>query len=136
MSRAQIHPSLSAVWKIQAGKRKDFEPVLQNLMEPALKVRGHLGGTVLRPKGEPVSLYRSTIAFDSRTHFEVSDSSADCKAQVKEAEAFAEEPEEIQFLNGLDIWFASSGATSSPPAAWKTIILTTSSLYPWSGSSW
>lgn len=116
--------------KVLRGSEGRFELLMGALIDEAVRQRGHLGATVLRPasavEGPHARLYRFVYKFDSRSNLEAWHKS-DTRARLAEQIAELVELDHASEYPGLETWFDLPHYASPPK--WKTTLMSWVAIY-------
>lgn len=113
-SRATIFATAFPV----AGKERQWEQAIGELIRTSMSFPGHQGSIVLKPESAGQPHYRVITRFDTVQNMQRWYESSEREEKVSQLEPFQEQPAEIQHLTGFETWFTfrdSSNASSTPP---------------------
>jgi len=113
-SRATIFATAFPV----AGKERQWEQAIGELIRTSMSFTGHQGSIVLKPDSAGQPHYRVITRFDTVDHMQRWYDSSERQEKVSQLEPFQEHPAEIQHLTGLETWFTPPGsfdAGATPP---------------------
>lgn len=115
--------------RVRPGNEPAFEEIMARLMAQAVKQRGHLGATVIRPQ-MPGQAYRFIYKFDRRSSLEEWHGSA-LRAELVAPIAPLIEWDRFDRYPGLETWFSIPKAeTAGTPPKWKTTLMSWFAIFP------
>ncbi|WP_145349574.1 antibiotic biosynthesis monooxygenase [Roseimaritima multifibrata] len=101
-----------------AGKERQWEQAIGDLIRTSMSFAGHQGSIVLKPESEDQPHYRVITRFDTVENMRNWYDSAERREKVSHLEPFQQQPAEIQHLTGFETWFTapeSLASTQTPP---------------------
>ncbi|MEM6612180.1 MAG: antibiotic biosynthesis monooxygenase [Cyanobacteria bacterium P01_C01_bin.72] len=106
--------------------QKEFEQALSETIDAALEFPGHLGVTVLKPRGDNND-YQIIVKFASEADYQRWCHSNEAAHWFKTLNRLEEKPPNWEIMTGIETWFAVNSAASRPmipPPRYKMAIVT------------
>ena len=106
--------------------QKEFEQALSETIDAALEFPGHLGVTVLKPRGDNND-YQIIVKFASRADYQRWCHSNEATHWFKILNRLEERPPNLEIMTGIETWFAVNSSTPRPmipPPRYKMAIVT------------
>ncbi|GAA5508978.1 antibiotic biosynthesis monooxygenase [Novipirellula caenicola] len=116
----------------KAGREREWEQAIGDLIRTSLSFPGHLGSLVLRPQQSGDRYYRVISKFDSVENMQRWHHSDQRKEKVSRLQPLERKPADIHHLTGLETWFElphPSGSDSSAPPKYKMAIVVWIAVY-------
>tara|TARA_R110002072_G_scaffold284006_1_gene447790 strand:- start:11286 stop:11870 length:585 start_codon:yes stop_codon:yes gene_type:complete len=127
-----------------AGKERQWEQAIGDLIRASSACPGYLGSIVLRPDSPEQPHYRVITRFDTTENMRRWYESDERQEKVSHLEPLQRQPAEIQHLTGFETWFtppADRLTTAAPPkykmfvivwlAVYTTVLPVITALKPW-----
>lgn len=112
--------------RVRPGAEGRFELLMGALMAEATRQPGHLGATVLRPRGEHERHYRFVYKFERRSHMNQWHASP-LRASLFEPISELIEWDRFSEYPGLETWFDLPAELK--PTKWRTTLLSWAAIY-------
>lgn len=116
----------------KAGKEREWEQAIGDLIRTSLTFPGHLGSLVLRPQQSGDRHYRVISKFDSVENMHRWHHSAERKEKVARLQPLEGKPADIHHLTGLETWFElphHDGGNLTAPPKYKMAIVVWIAVY-------
>ena len=116
----------------KAGKEREWEQAIGDLIRTSLNFPGHLGALVLRPRQTGDRYYRVISKFDSVENMHRWHHSAERKEKVARLQPLEGKPADIHHLTGMETWFElphDGGYDLAPPPKYKMAIVVWIAVY-------
>ncbi|MCO8120976.1 antibiotic biosynthesis monooxygenase [Stieleria sp. TO1_6] len=115
-----------------AGKERQWEQAIGDLIRTASTFPGHQGSIFLRPESSDQTHYRVITKFDTVENMQRWYNSDERQEKVSQLEPFQQQPAEIQHLTGFEPWFTPPGdapALVAAPPKYKMFVVVWIAVY-------
>ena len=117
--------------KVLPGKCSEFEKLLKGIIQASSQCEGYLGSSVTKPKTEGDNYYQVIFRYDCEKNLNAWIHSKERSKWIKKIDELIEEPSELQFITGLETWFALPAEKKiTPPPRYKMAIVTWIAITP------
>ena len=117
--------------KVKPGCEKEFERLVSELSQEAVRFPGNLGTNLFRPTGKTLE-YRIIYKFDCMRHFHKWEKSSIRAAYYKKISPLLLAEPDMRVLTGLETWFnlPNDKGALVPPPKYKMAIISWLAIYP------
>lgn len=115
---------------ILAGKQKEYEKWLDEIVPISKHSEGFIDLQIVRPIPKLTFVYTVIIRFDTIDHLKRWMESPERKRLIEKANPFFRKNDRYQIKSGLDFLFNAENEDNKSPARWKQFLATWSAIYP------
>lgn len=121
------HATIFATAFPAAGKERQWEQAIGELIHTSMSFPGHQGSIVLKPESADEPHYRVITRFDTLENMRRWYESDERHEKVSHLEPFEQQPAEIQRLTGFETWFTPPDAAAplvrTPPKYKMAVVI-------------
>jgi len=112
------------------GMEQALEDAIKELIRAALRFRGHLGVTVMRPSPPSLPGFRLIYKFDSCEHLQAWEESGEQHRLVARANRYTQGEPRYERLSGLEAWFTLTSSAPAHPSKAKMTVVSWLGIFP------
>lgn len=110
---------------VRPGREQGYEEWLKGISAAAEKFPGHFGVSIIRPKNSTHLEYVIILRFDRYSNLKDWMESDIRREWIERSRPLVQQPQDVQFLTGLETWFTLPGRPLQPaPPAYKMALVT------------
>ncbi|HEY9815743.1 MAG TPA: antibiotic biosynthesis monooxygenase [Candidatus Obscuribacterales bacterium] len=115
--------TVDVVQRVKSGKAREFEVLLERIINTASTFEGYLGASVFRPSQSDDGEYRIVFKFDRLDHLKRWEHSALRQQFLAQAKNLTVDAGHFSIITGLETWFTLPAKPGVPPPPRHKMVL-------------